>query len=52
VLKDVIDGYVSADSAYDVYGVVLLPGREGVDFDKTENRRKEIIQERLNSAAQ
>jgi N-methylhydantoinase B len=47
VLKDVKERYVSEVSAYDVYGVALLPEKKGVDLDRTEKRRKEIRQERL-----
>ncbi|UCG66517.1 MAG: hydantoinase B/oxoprolinase family protein [Deltaproteobacteria bacterium] len=47
VLKDVKEGYVSLEAANDVYGVAIEPERLGLDLRKTEERRKEIIQERL-----
>jgi N-methylhydantoinase B len=47
VVKDIIDGYVSAEMAEECYGVVVEPKTMQVDLDKTEKRRKEIREERL-----
>jgi N-methylhydantoinase B len=44
VLRDVIDGKVSEERAYEVYGVVLDLERRAVDWEKTEERREELEQ--------
>jgi N-methylhydantoinase B len=51
VARDVADGYVTADHADAVYGVVL-DSDDGVDADATERRRAEIRSQREPAAAQ
>ena len=45
VLEDVVEGYVSAERARDVYGVAIEAGM--VDFDATEARRRELREARV-----
>jgi N-methylhydantoinase B len=40
VLRDVRDGIVSPEAAYEAYGVVLAPDRDGLDLAATEARRR------------
>lgn len=49
VFEDVRDGYVSAEAANQVYGVVFVESDGDVDLSATEARRGEIISERLDS---
>ena len=46
VLKDVTLGYVSLESAEEVYGVVIDPEEPKVDDEKTKELRRKIIAER------
>jgi N-methylhydantoinase B len=49
VAKDVADGYVSAEAASDIYGVVLLRNT-AADEERTEARRRSIREARLEAA--
>jgi N-methylhydantoinase B len=51
VVKDVREGYLSAQSAAELYGVVLDNGPEGFDAAATTARRNAIRQARLEGAA-
>jgi N-methylhydantoinase B len=42
VRQDVIEGYVSATAAYDLYGVVLQEGTLALDDAATARRRQEL----------
>jgi N-methylhydantoinase B len=45
VLEDLQEGYISGESAHDVYGVVICDGV--VDIPGTEERRKRLAAERV-----
>lgn len=47
VRSDVLNGYVSAVAAESVYGVILTPYGERVDGERTAERRRAILQDRL-----
>jgi len=42
VLKDVIDGYISAQAARELYGIVITGGGRGIDSDATAALRKRM----------
>ena len=42
VLKDVIDGYVSAQAARELYGIVVTGGGRGIDRDATAALRQRM----------
>ena len=47
VQKDVANGFVSLESAKEIYGVVIDPETLEIDIKKTEQRRGEIRRDRL-----
>ena len=49
LVKDVTDGFVSVQAARDWYGVVIDPDSLEVDKARTEELRKQAIQDRLKS---
>ncbi len=42
MLKDVIDGYISAQAARELYGIVITGGGRGIDSDATAALRKRM----------
>lgn len=46
VLEDVLDGYVSPEAAFELYGVVLRDDGTSIDLGATEARRKSLAAER------
>lgn len=46
VLADVQNGLVGARSAEEIYGVILVEGLRGVDYESTKRKREEIRGER------
>jgi len=49
VLKDFIDGLVSKEAAHDIYGVVIGDSNQRLDWVATQELRRILREERLES---